>query len=103
MIDTPQYFGADPVQRGDVGAHEVEDFGGVEAVRAVAFEIDEPPQLIPGRPAQSRADEAALDPESDAAEEGDALARWDMSPDPAGGLGGATDERLQGQLGPLCV
>ena len=44
IVDTPDQLGANPVQRGDVSLHK--DFGGVEAVPAVAFEVHHAPQLV---------------------------------------------------------
>jgi hypothetical protein len=50
---TPVQPEANPIQDGDVGTHEVEDFGGVGAVAPVAFDVYQTPQLVAGLPLQA--------------------------------------------------
>jgi hypothetical protein len=56
---------------GDAGHYEVEDLCNVEAVRAVVFEMDEPPQMIPGWPMRAPPATLAFGPEDDGA-----VIRW---------------------------
>jgi hypothetical protein len=69
---------ANPVQDRDVSSHQFQDFGGIRAVRAVALDIDQPAQLVGGRPSQPGPNTATLQSEHGATQERDALARWDM-------------------------
>jgi hypothetical protein len=83
---------ADPIQGGQITAHQLQHLGGVGAVWTVAFDIHLPPQLIGGRPPQPRPHEAALQSEHDAAQEADPLSRWNVSADLVCGFAGTIDE-----------
>jgi hypothetical protein len=60
---TPIQPEANPIQGGDVRLHQLEDFGGIAAMRSVAFSVHQSPQLTGNLPAQARADQTPFDPE----------------------------------------
>jgi hypothetical protein len=53
-------MGALLVQEPDVVAHEVQDFGGIAATRAMAFNVHEPAQLIRCGPSRALPNRPAL-------------------------------------------
>ena len=55
----PDQFSANPVQGRDVGPHKLEDFRGVPAVAAIAFDVHHAPQLVSGLPPQAFANTGA--------------------------------------------
>ena len=92
MVQTPYQFGANPVQGRDVAPRKLEDFGGIDVVRVVAFDVHDAPQLVASLPLQAFADQSPFNPEDNAAQEGEPLAWRNMCSDPASSLCSAPDE-----------
>ncbi len=83
------------VQQRDVVAQQGEDFGGVGAMRTVAFNIGHSPKLDRERPFHTAPDQSTLNPEEDAADEGHPLRRWNVLANPTGCL--ALDPKERGK------
>jgi hypothetical protein len=96
MVQTPVQLGTNPVQDRDVVPHEVQNFGGIAAVWSGAFCINHAPQLVGGLPPQTVANTTTFQSKDDAAQEGDALAPWDVIADPACCLCFALNEVCKG-------
>jgi hypothetical protein len=92
MAQTLHQLGTNPVQNGDVSLHQLEDFAGVAAVRAAAFDVDHAAQLVASLPPQAFADQTSFDPKDNAAQKSNALMGRDVIADPTRRFRSALDE-----------
>ena len=85
MVRAPRNSHPGPVEDGQIGSHQFEDFGRIGAVGTRALEVDLAAKLVRQWPPHSIDDKTALDPEDDMPKEGHS-ARWlDVAPHPSSG------------------